>query len=144
MTGCLLAGGVASISWNCVYHHLEYCIPITVSATLNWARIPAAERLDDPFPIFAFSSTVTRKPRSANRIAVKALDEPPPTRTTWSADLPREKDWLLLTGSSFFFEIALKYHQSLLLWFYYGLSSISPLSHLFVSHCASSLCCLSP
>src|SRR5947209_16266475 len=89
MTGCLLAGGVASISWNCLYHHLEYCIPITVSSTLNWARMPAAERLDDPLPIFAFSSTVTRKPRSANRIAVKAPVEPPPIRTTWSADLRR-------------------------------------------------------
>src|SRR5438034_6440307 len=82
ITGCLLSEGVSSISWNCLYHHLEYCIPITVSSTLNWARMPAAERLDDPLPIFAFSSTVTRKQRSANRIAVKQLDEPPPLRTT--------------------------------------------------------------
>src|SRR5260370_40608250 len=107
MTGCLLSEGVSSSSWNCLYHHLEYCIPITVSATLNWARMPAAERLDDPFPIFAFSSTVTRKPRSANRMAVKALDEHPPTRNKWFARLPREKDSVLLTGSSLFFGKAL-------------------------------------
>src|SRR5712692_9838190 len=59
-------------------------MPITVSSTLNCARMPAAERLDEPLPSFAFSSTVTRKPCSAKRTAVNALVEPPPIRTTCS------------------------------------------------------------
>src|SRR5579884_3704414 len=52
-------------------------MPMTVSSTLNCERMPAAERLDEPFPIFAFSTTVTRNPRSANRTDVKAPDAPP-------------------------------------------------------------------
>src|SRR5947207_4211880 len=86
MTGWRCSGGVCNIWWNRVYHHSEYCMPITVSSTLNWALIQAADRLEEPLPISAFSTMVTRKPRSASRTAVRASVEPPPISTTWSAD----------------------------------------------------------
>src|SRR5258708_15130477 len=103
MTGCLLAEGVASISWNCLYHHLEYCIPITVSATLNWARMPAPERLDDPFPIFAFSSTVTRKPRSTNRLVGISVYRTPPTTANCAILHTSSKDYFDDAVCSFLF-----------------------------------------
>jgi hypothetical protein len=61
-------------------------MPVTVSATPNCARIHADDRLDEPFPIAAFSTTVTRNPRSARRTAVNAQVEPPPIKTTRSPD----------------------------------------------------------
>src|SRR6266446_1682485 len=73
-----------------------YCIPTTVSSVLNCARIPAAERLDDPLPTWAFSSTVTRNPRSASRTAESALVAPPPMITTWSPDEDTAIDLFLL------------------------------------------------
>src|SRR5260221_8488408 len=69
---------------------LLYCIPTTISSVLNCARIPAAERLEEPLPNCAFSSTVTRKPRSASRTAISALVvPPPPIMTTCSAEEER-------------------------------------------------------
>src|SRR5207248_4047249 len=70
-----------------LYHHSLYCIPTTVSSVLNCARMPAAERLEEPLPNWAFSSTVTRKPCSASRTAISAPVAPPPITTTCSAEV---------------------------------------------------------
>src|ERR1700730_8244971 len=78
--------GLCKRSWKWLYHHSLYCIPTTVSSVLNCARIPAAERLEEPLPNWAFSSTVTRKPRSASRTAISALVAPPPIITTCPAE----------------------------------------------------------
>src|SRR5258706_920861 len=59
-------------------------MPTIVASTPNCARIPAFERLDEPLPSAAFSTTVTRQPRSASRTAASALVAPPPISTTRS------------------------------------------------------------
>src|SRR5262245_49183260 len=59
-------------------------MPRTVASVANWARIPASERLDEPFPMAAFSSRTTSKPRCARRAAVIAPVTPPPMMATRS------------------------------------------------------------
>src|SRR5258707_15649773 len=59
-------------------------MPTIVASTPNCARILAFERLDEPLPSAAFSTTVTRQPRSASRTAASALVAPPPISTTRS------------------------------------------------------------
>src|SRR5947209_3166251 len=63
--------------------------------------MPAAERLDEPFPIFVFSRMVTWKPRSARRTAIRAFVEPPPIRTTWSTEECRMGRGVFMTRCSF-------------------------------------------
>ena len=51
------------------------------------ARMPAIDRLDEPLPIAAFSSSVTSKPRAASRAALNAPLTPPPMIATRSGRL---------------------------------------------------------